>query len=57
MESRVSFGRKEGHTNVQHSAAPGFEPETLRLEGRDLTNVPTTKNVFTNEEQVIENLT
>ena len=41
MESRVSFGGKEGHTNVQHSAEPGFEPGTLWLEGRDLTTAPT----------------
>ena len=24
----MSFGGKEGHTNVQHSAEPGFEPGT-----------------------------
>ena len=41
MESWVNFGGKEGHTNVQHSAEPGFEPGTLWLEGRDPTTAPT----------------
>ena len=43
MESWVNFGGKEGHTNVQHSAGPGFELGTLWLEGRDLTTAPTTR--------------
>ena len=41
MESCVNFGGKEGHTNIQHSAALGFEPGILWFEGRVLTSAPT----------------